>query len=329
MYAVYLYRQDRQPEAPMRLIELRGFTMGTTYQIKYIGNKVLQKEIDSVLRDFNQSLSTYIPGSEISVFNETEQFKFVSPYFPQVLKISKKIHDLTAGAFDPTVMPLVKAWGFGPNKTEYEKEPNIDSLLQFVGMDKLAFDEKEVRKKLKGVQLDFNAVAQGQASDVIAKFLEGFGFENYMVEIGGEIICRGKNANNETWTIGIENPLYETEGGQRVFAVASLDNAALVTSGNYRKFYVKDGKKFAHTLDPKTGRPVSHNLLSATVVTASCADADALATAFMVMGKERAIAFAEKHSDIHIFLIYEENGKLTSFASEGMKKFLKITPEAQ
>jgi thiamine biosynthesis lipoprotein len=196
-------------------------------------------------------------------------------------------------------------------------------------MDKLAFDEKEVRKKLKGVQLDFNAVAQGQASDVIAKFLEGFGFENYMVEIGGEIICRGKNANNETWTIGIENPLYETEGGQRVFAVASLDNAALVTSGNYRKFYVKDGKKFAHTLDPKTGRPVSHNLLSATVVTASCADADALATAFMVMGKERAIAFAEKHSDIHIFLIYEENGKLTSFASEGMKKFLKITPEAQ
>ncbi len=322
MFGVYWYRESQKKALPMRIIELRGETMGTTYNIKYVGNLILQKEVDSVLKEFNKSLSTYIPDSEISVFNANEEFIFVSPYFPQVLKASKKIHALTEGAFDPTVLPLVKAWGFGSQKIAFDKEPNVDSLLSFVGMDNLVFDEKTVKKKKSGVQLDFNAIAQGQGADVIADFLDKNGVANCMVEIGGEVVCKGAKPDGTVWTIGIENPLYEEKGGEKIFAVVTLKDAALTTSGNYRKFYVKDGKKFPHTINPKTGRPVQHNLLSATVVAPSCMEADALATAFMVMGKEKSIEFLAKNPDIHLFLISEEEGKLSTWLSEGMKKII-------
>lgn len=322
MLIVYQYRKATQSE-PQRLIELRGPTMGTTYQIKYIGSRVMQKEVDSLLVAFNQSLSTYIPESEISVFNQQDSFSFQSPYFLQVIQGSKKIYEMTEGAFDPTVLPLVKAWGFGPKKDSVLKDPNLDSLLAYIGFDKISFDEKNIHKKKSGIQLDFNAIAQGQSTDVIAAYLEKNGVSRYMIEIGGEVICKGKNPSDELWSIGIENPYSEEKGGDKIFAIVNLENAALATSGNYRKFYIRDGKKYPHTINPKTGRPVEHSLLSATVVTASCMDADALATSFMVMGKDKAIEFVKKHADIHIFLIYEENGKLQTYMSDGMMKMIK------
>jgi thiamine biosynthesis lipoprotein len=325
--AVWFYRNQSQSidsQANVPSIQVQGETMGTTYTIKYIDpqNRNLKKEIDSILIAFNQSLSTYIPDSEISIFNsKADSIQFQSPFFYPVLKRSKEIFERSEGAFDPTVMPLVKAWGFGPNRKDQIEKPKIDSLLLLIGFENLEFDEKKVKKLKKNVQIDFNAIAQGYGVDVIGDFLEENKISNYMIEIGGEVLCKGKNEDGKLWSIGIENPQFEEKGGQQVQAIIQLDNQALATSGNYRKFYLKDGKKYAHTINPKTGYPVQHSLLSATVVASDAISADAYATSMMVLGKDKAIALAKKEG-LEIFLVYDDNGQIKTYTSEKIKKVI-------
>ncbi|TAH19508.1 MAG: FAD:protein FMN transferase [Cytophagales bacterium] len=320
---LWLYRnQGATPNAlPSKLMIAEGETMGTTYNIKYLDSQErnFKRGIDSILVLFNQCLSTYIPDSEISEFNnKVDSIKFKLPFFYPVLKRSQEVYEASGGAFDPTVMSLVKAWGFGPNKKDQIERPKMDSLLSFVGFNYLLFDQEGLRKAKKNVQIDFNAIAQGYGVDVIGDFLEEKGITDFMIEIGGEVLCKGKNEQGNVWTIGIANPQFEEKGGAEVQAIVKMDNKALATSGNYRKFYMKDGKKYAHTIDPKTGYPVLHSLLSATVFAQDAMSADAFATAMMVLGKEKAIALAKKEK-LEIFLVYDEGGKIQTYISESIK----------
>ncbi len=325
LVSVWWYRNHNEQDTQKQRVEIAGETMGTTYSIKY-----LQKEgenyktsIDSLLELFNQSLSTYIPSSEISQFNQSTVFKFQLPYFYPVLKRSYEIYQKTDGAFDPTVGPLVNAWGFGPESPEMPTEETIDSLLQFVRFDSVYFDSISVCKLMSGIELDFSAIAKGYGVDVVVDFLRRKGIENMMVEIGGEMVCLGRNQEDQIWRIGIDRPS-GGEGTRPLQAVVALSNRALATSGNYRNYYEKDGKKFSHTIDPKTGYPVDHTLLSASVFAPDCMTADAFATAFMVLGLERAKAMLKEENDLEAYLMYsDDNGEVHTFISEGMREFIE------
>ena len=323
---VWVYRKYN-PETSTHF-HVRGTTMGVVpYNVKYIDleGRPLDEEIKQVLVDFNQSLSTYIPSSEISRFNKGTSLKYESSFFYPVLQESKDVFEATEGSFDPTIQPLVKAWGFGPGKTPTIKDEEVDSIKSFVDFDKfISFDQEEVKKSKEGVELDFSAIAKGYAVDVVADLLREKNIHNFMVEIGGEIVCEGHNEKEKTWKIGIDNPRYN-EGGQeqQLSLIVELPNKALATSGNYRNFYVKDGKKFAHTLDPRSGYPVQHSLLSASVFSSSCMRSDAYATAFMVMGVEKAIKVIESHSDLEAILIYDDNGVMKNYISKGAEGLIK------
>lgn len=321
---LWLYRNNQsstQTPANSKLMIVEGETMGTTYSIKYLESqdRNFKQSIDSILVLFSQCLSTYIPDSEISIFNnKVDSIQFKLPFFYPVLQRSKEVFQASNGAFDPTVMSLVKAWGFGPNKKDQIERPKMDSLLSFVGFDYLIFDQEGLKKTKKNVQIDFNAIAQGYGVDVIGDFLKRKQLTDFMIEIGGEVLCKGKNEQGKVWTIGIANPQFEEKGGAEVQAIVQMNNKALATSGNYRKFYMKDGKKYAHTIDPKTGYPVLHSLLSATVFASDAMSADAFATAMMVLGKDKAIELAKKEK-LDIFLVYDEGGKIQTYISEGIK----------
>ncbi|MCS6968950.1 MAG: FAD:protein FMN transferase [Cytophagales bacterium] len=325
MAAVYFYRKNssQQQDQTAWLVKLSGRAMGTTYHISYLDpqRNNYQPAIDSLLDLFNLSLSTYLPDSEISRFNKGDSVVVQLPFFLPVLEKSRQIYLLTEGAFNPTVFPLVQAWGFGSNQGPVKEEPKVDSLMQFVDFESIVVEGNTVKKTKKGVSLDFNAIAPGYGVDLVAQLLRQRGIQNYMVEIGGEVVCQGKNQRGETWLIGIDNPVYEEKGGNPIQAKIRVENMALATSGNYRKFYLKDGKRYAHTIDPKTGRPVEHNLLSATVLAKDCITADALATAFMVMGTEKARAFAQAHQ-MPVLLIYAEGEQMKTYISPALQPFL-------
>ncbi len=321
------------------LYQLQGEAMGTTYNIKYrIAEKdlpeatqmALKNQIDSLLDVFNLSLSTYISNSEISRFNQFEKdsIHFSLPYFYPVLQKSREIYEISAGAFEPTLSPLIRVWGFGEME-EPEKVPTaqVDSLLQYVGFDKIEFDSLSVRKKKKGVGLNFNAIAQGYGVDIVCDFLSQKGFEHYMVEIGGEVRAKGTNGTEKGWLIGIDDPnASETE--RFVKATVLLQDAALVTSGNYRKFYVREGKKYAHTLDPTTGYPTAHNLLSVTILAKDCMTADALATACMVLGREKGgkmLAQYPEAEQIGAYFIVGSDKETQTFTTSFFEKSLKVS----
>ncbi len=313
LFVVWKYRESGR----LKEISLSGTTMGTTYSIKYLSKDGTgyQQEVDSLLLVFNQSLSTYIPNSEISQFNRDTVFYFELPFFLPVLKESKRVYVATDGAFDPTVMPLVRAWGFGPDQSQMPDSSKIDSLLQYVGFDKISFDSKMVTKSKPGVELDFSAVAKGYGVDVIGMWLAEHGISNYFVEIGGEVKCKGVNNEGKSWRIGIEDPTREINS-RATKAIVELQNRAMATSGNYRNYYVVDGIPYSHTIDPASGFPVRNVLLSATVFADDCITADAFATAFMVIGLEKAKKFIEENPKIDGFLIYsDKTGKLRTFTS--------------
>ncbi|MFD2035861.1 FAD:protein FMN transferase [Belliella marina] len=330
---VYLYRQNQQKpieqvvEVSSDKVVVSGKTMGSiTYRVVYLDkdSRNFKVEIDSILVDFNQSLSTYIPDSEISTFNRTDTLFFGSTYFPEVLETSRKVFELTGGAFDPTVGPMVNLWGFGPGGPQLKDSVNIDAMLRMVDFSAIHFDQKKVWKTRPGMYLDFSAVAKGLAVDVVADFLEANGIQNMLVEIGGELVAKGVNAEGELWKVGINRP-EEGVSTNDLYSIVAMDNQGMATSGNYRNYYELEGKKISHTINPKTGRPVNHGLLSATVLAENCMYADALATALMVMGTEKAIEL-QKNADFEIFLIYsDENGETSSYASEGLKPFLSFT----
>lgn len=312
-----------QPE--YSLTHITGQTMGTiAYNVKYLGDDVpnYKSEIDSVLRAFNQSLSTYIPDSEISRLNRTGMLINPSEMFMDVTRASTEIFRVTDGAFDPTVGPLVNAWGFGPDKKiNLLDSSEVDSLMHYVGFQRVQVSDHEVVMDSL-MYLDYSAVAKGYAVDLVGAFLESKGFENYMVEIGGEVRARGQNEKNETWKIGIEDPLVQMDE-RRLLAIVRLKDRSMATSGNYRNYYKVGDRTIAHTINPKTGFNTDHSLLSASVFAPDCMSADAYATAFMVLGVEGSRKILEA-TDLEAFLIYQENGELKSYTSPGLEASVEL-----
>lgn len=319
--AAYLRNQGSDKSAsPNNFIHLKGMTMGTSYSIKYLDdeNYNYQEQIDSLLQLFNQSLSTYIPESEISRFNKQDTFYFESPFFLKVLEKSKNIYELSNGAFDPTVMPLVNAWGFGPDNRQLPDSATIDSLMMVIGFDKIRFDQEKVYKTHPHVQLDFSAIAKGYGSDIIAGFLKEKGISDLMVEIGGEIVANGVNFSGELWEIGITNPIIK-DSPSKLYAIVKIDNKGMATSGNYYNFYENEGKIISHTISPVTGYPVRNELLSATILANDCMTADAIATTCMVLGLEKSKEIINNHPEIEGYFIYSKGEGLLTYVSEGLK----------
>lgn len=292
-----------------------GQVFGTSYVIKYKSVVKYNTQIDSLFAAVNKSLSTYIPTSDISKINKGDSTVKIDKYFVEVMQKSKRIFKETEGYFDPTVGNLVNAWGFGPKK----ELNNLDSkqvatMMQLVGFDKVSVTNNRIEKTDSKIYLDFNSIAKGYGIDVIARFLESKNVANYLIEIGGEIRTKGKKQNGKSWQIKLQNPSdLETEQG---YSYLNLDDVSMATSGNYRKFRIaEDGKKYVHTINPKTGYATESNLLSASVIAPiDCADVDAYATAFMAMGLEKTQAFVKKYPNIKVILIYQnQNGDLAEF----------------
>jgi thiamine biosynthesis lipoprotein len=286
--------------------QLRGGVFGTSYNIKYLkATKNYQKEIDSLFSAINKSLSTYISTSDISRINAGDTTVLVDNYFLEVLEKSKRIHKETNGFFDPTVGNLVNAWGFGPKKEKKNlSKEQIEEQLKYVGLDKVAIKGNRILKKYPEVYLDFNSIAKGYGIDVIGRFLEDKKVENYLVEIGGEIRTKGTKPNKVPWTIKLVDPL--ENGIDDGFKVIDLSNKSMATSGNYLKYRISEsGKKYVHTINPKTGEALENNLLSVSVIASlDCADVDAYATAFMAMGLEKTLMFLTNRKDIKVILLY-------------------------
>ena len=303
-----------------------GITMGVVpYSIKVIGSGACecQTGIDSLLEAFNQSLSTYIPDSEISTFNREDSLGFQTGFFYPILKASQKVVEETYGAFDPTVGPLVNAWGFGPDKQPALLDSAyVDSLLSKVGFSRVAFDEVRVMKE-EGMYLDFSAIAKGYAVDLVAQYLTDMGVVNYLIEIGGEVRVQGLNEKGEPWTIGIEDPRVE-KNERSLLAAIPLRNRSLATSGNYRNYYEREGQLVAHIIDPRSGYNNFNKILSASVFASNCMEADAYATAFMVLGVDSSLEIVKKNADLEAIFFYQENGEFKSYASPGISDQLTL-----
>ncbi|MDR2358287.1 MAG: FAD:protein FMN transferase [Prevotellaceae bacterium] len=291
---------------------IEGFTMGTTFRILYEGAPpaTVHAGIDSLLAQIDRALSVYNPQSIISKVNRNEAV-VVDSFFTAVFRRSYEVYLATGGAFDISASPLFNAWGFGFTGRETMTQAKVDSLKQFTGMRHVRLEGTRIVKGDPRVTLNANAIAKGFGVDVIAVFLEQSGSRNYLVEIGGEVRCKGKNAEGKAWAIGVDKPL---DGnmfpGEQLQTIVRLTDKALATSGNYRQYYEENGKKYAHTIHPATGYPVAHNLLSATVLAGDCMTADAYATAFMVVGLEGAQQLLAAHPELGAYLVYEQQGEL-------------------
>lgn len=302
-----------------------GQIFGTIYHITYESHDGtdLHEGIKQMMDSLNRSLSTYDPNSTISKVNQNKEVT-LDPFFLTVFKKAEKVSALTEGAFDITVAPMVNVWGFGFKNKENVTPELIDSLKQLVGYTKVKLENGKIVKENPGTMLDCSAIAKGFGVDVVAAYIRDKGCKNYMVEIGGEVVAHGANPKGQTWNIGISKPEEDSFfKEQQLEAIAGLKDKALATSGNYRNFYVEGGKKYAHTIDPKTGYPVQHSLLSTTVLSDSCMTADAYATAFMVLGLDKSIEIANSIPEIEVYFIYAgEDGKLKSYFSDGFKSTL-------
>ncbi|MDA3780241.1 MAG: FAD:protein FMN transferase [Bacteroidales bacterium] len=289
-------------------ITIRGFIQGSTYSITYNSSKNInyKNDIENLLAKFDTSLSTYLPVSTISKINSNNS-NSTDFFFRTVFNKSQKIARETNGAFDITVAPIVNAWGFGFSEKENVDSLLIDSLLHYVGYNKLQIINKKLIKTNNNIMIDMNAIAQGYSVDVVADFLDKKNIDNYIVEIGGELKTKGVNYKKESWKVGLDKPLDNNNiPGENLQVIIKLNNKALATSGNYRKFYKKNGVKYSHTINPKTGYPVNHSLLSATVITKKCIDADGYATSFMVIGLEKSLDFLKKHPELDAYFVYSD-----------------------
>lgn len=302
----------------------KGLIFGTMYSITYEHEKSLRLDIDKELERFDASLSMFNELSIISRINRNEDVT-VDSLFANVFRQAMKISEATDGNFDITVAPLVNAWGFGFTENISPTDAKIDSLLQIVGWQKIQLSsEGKIIKEDPRIMLDCSAIAKGYAVDVIANLLKSNGVQNYMVDIGGEVDVAGVNPTGNLWRIGInkpeDDPLSRNQSLQTILEVSGL---GIATSGNYRNFYYKDGMKYAHTIDPKTGRPVQHSILSSTVIAKDCMTADAYSTAFMVMGLEKAKSLVESHPELDAYFIFsDEKGDFQTYMTEGMKKYV-------
>ena len=301
-----------------------GEIFGTFYHIQYKFNKSIQDEIDLALKEVDLSLSTYKSESILSKIN-TNQEVILDHHFISVFNKAQKISKQTNGAFDITVANLVNVWGFGFKKMEFPDSCTVDSLLQYVNYKNIKLIDNEIIKTNPNYMIDASAIAKGYGVDVVAELFESKNIQNYLIEIGGEICLKGESSKQKKWTIGIDKPIdaqYDTDN--EVQEIIALDKGAIATSGDYRQFYYRNGRKYSHTINPKTGYPVIHNVLSATVYATNCTSADAYATAFMVMELDSTKNFALSHPELGIYLIYAKDSTSNSvWMNDKFKKLIK------
>lgn len=309
----------KQP--PFRTNE--GMVFGTIYKITYQHEDDLQNDIRKALMEVDHSLSPYNPNSIITRINQNKD-TLLNEHFIHVFQLAQQISAETEGAFDITVAPLVNAWGFGFKHSIDIGQSTIDSLRQFVGYQKIKLEDGRIVKEDERTMLDCSAIAKGYGVDRVARLLDRKGVQHYMVDIGGEVVVKGKNSRMKTWRIGINKPVEDSLSiRQELQTILEVSGVGMATSGNYRKFYYKDGKRYAHTIDPRIGTPVQHSILSATVLAKDCTTADAYATAFMVMGLEKAKAFCEAHPELNAYFICDGEGESYEiYYTPGMERFM-------
>lgn len=321
---------------------LQGEAQGTTWTVRYLNDTTnYTSDFTALLQAIDRDLSTYLPGSLINRVNAHDRtdtvfaFHDTTQYFSVMFEHSRLIWETTDHAFDATVFPLVELWGFGLTNRAQVDSAEVERRLAWVGMqpanidlievmrDSYIYEQTQIRKGNGNVKLDFNAIAQGFTVDLMGDLLKSKNIDNFMVELGGEVYCHGVNSKGEPWRIAIDQPI--SEGERQFQAIAAVTNRAICTSGNYRKFYEENGQRYAHFIDPRTGYPVSHTLLSATVMATSAAAADAYATACMVMGLEATIEFLRAHPELNleVYLIYDEAGAFKTWMTDGMKSVIQ------
>jgi thiamine biosynthesis lipoprotein len=277
--------------------------------------------VDSIFKSFDLTFSEYISNSIVSRINKNDSAVLLDDMFIEVFNKSKEINKETKGAFDLTVGPLVNAWGFGPEKKAKIDSATIDSIMQYIGMEKIRIEGRKLIKDLPGIKIDVNSIAQGYAVDVVYRYFEKLGIKNYMVEIGGEVRSKGKNPNNDLWRIGVDKPIDGNNmAGDDLQTIILLDNKSVTTSGNYRKYFEEDGRKYSHIIDPHTGYPYKNSLLSVTVIANNGLTADGYDTPLMVMGLEKAREFLKLHTDLDAYMIYsDEMGNFQVEYTKGIK----------
>ena len=308
----------------------QGYALGTTYLIKYeVKNDTLSllNDIENVFSSVNKSMSTYLPTSDISKINKGDSTVVIDEYFKEVFLKSKEVWKNSNGKFDPTVGALVNAWGFGPESAVKKmNQIQVDSILEFTGFDKLnVTDDGRIIKSNPYVYLDFNALAKGYTIDLIGRTFDEKGIKNYLIEVGGEILTKGKNTKTiKNWMVAIDHPL-QNEGERVIIQKVSLENKAMATSGNYRKFRVdeKTGEHYVHTINPKTGYPQKSTVLSVSVIAPTCMEADAYATAFMVMSIDESKSLLKKMNHLDAYIIStDKDGDLVEYKTKGFQELL-------
>ena len=305
--------------------QIEGETEGTTYHMIFQGeHKNIKRSVDSILSEFDMSLSTYIPNSIISKVNKSNRVH-IDNYFKEMFIKAKEVNKESNGAFDITVGPLIDVYGFGSEKTDVEIDSAlIDSILQYVGMDKVRIENDTLIKENDNIILSANAIAQGQAVDVICKYFDGLGIKNYMVEIGGELKAKGLKKGLK-WRVGVDKPIEGNQvAGENLQTILLVTDKALATSGNYRQFYIKDGKKYTHTINPITGYPAFQNILSATIIADDCITADAYATACVVLGFEESIKMLEKNPKLDAYFVYTDlkTGEVKTYYTKAVETMI-------
>ena len=284
-----------------------GFVFGTVYHVTYQHNKDLQENIEAEMKKVDDALSTFNKNSILSKVNQNEPVE-LNDMFKDVFNMAEQISKATDGAFDITVAPMVNAWGFGFKKGTPPTKHVVDSLKSLVGYQKVRLESGRIVKQDSRIMLDCSAIAKGYGVDVVANYLRKEGIENFIVEIGGEVVSSGISEKRLPWKIGVTKPVDDSiRQDQELQTILNVTNKAMATSGNYRNFYYKNGKKYAHTIDPKTGYPVQHGILSATVLADQCAVADAYATSFMVMGLDKTKEILKKHPELMVYIIYADS----------------------
>ena len=325
LFLTILLASCRHRKEPV-LIKIDGETQGTYYAITYYHDDStnLKPSVDSLLRRFDSTASTYKPNSIISRMNNNDPAVKADEMFGIIFHKSMEVSEKTNGAFDITVGPLVNAWGFGlANRTKMNQHI-VDSLMPLVGYHKVMLDNGKLVKTDPQIQIDFNAIAQGYSVDVVAAFLDSKGIQSYLIDIGGEVLARRTKPGGEKWSVAIEMPAKNADDKRTIQAVVSLQDMAISTSGSYRKFYEENGKRYSHEIDPATGYPVKHSTLSVSVVAKDCMTADAYATAFMVMGVEKGKEYLKKHPKLDVYFIYTApDGSMKSYYTKGFSKLLK------
>ena len=310
-------------------IKINGYAQGTTYGITYYdkANRDFKPEIEKILNDFNHSLSLWDSTSIICQVNRNVPNVKLDEYFITCFNKSKETSEKSNGAFDATVQPLVSIWGFSIKKKGKVDKQMIDSILQFVGYKKIELKKGKVIKQDPRIKLDFDGIAQGYSVDVVSSFLKSKGIKSFLVEIGGEVYGFNKKTDGKNWNVGIEKPIDNAETENPLKAIVRIENKGMTTAGNYRKFYIENGVKYSHTINPKTGYPCQNTLLSVTVLAKDAFTADAWDTALMVMGLDDAIKYLATHTELQAYLIYsDEKGNYKTYETS---KFKELTTEVE